>query len=70
MQLPSVADIVCSSATWRSIQRGPDVPQRQADLAAGPDEGDPAQHVPRVPALVAGRPLGADQAQVLVVPQR
>ena len=34
-------------------RRGLDLPQRQAELAAGPDERDPPQHVPRVPALVA-----------------
>ena len=51
------------------IERALDDPERDANLLGGSDEGDPTQGVPGVPALVAGRAAGGDQAFPLVEAQ-
>jgi hypothetical protein len=51
---------------WQLRELGTDLVERQPDPLGEDDERDPAEDGPRVAAVTRARPLGADEAPLLV----
>jgi NAD(P)-dependent dehydrogenase (short-subunit alcohol dehydrogenase family) len=55
---------------WKVRQRDDDLVEGEPDSLRDPDEGDPAQHIPAIAALVAEGSLSPDEADPFVVANR